>query len=294
MCKVHSHVEIGPWQGMVGTAQVPAGGGTPGSGVDFTEYRVTAAAGSRSENTADEDPFETSFTVSAAGDHLVEYRSTDNAGNQEAIKSVAFSIADGDPDAPRSRAFADPSTGAAPLLVQFSATGLDPQGGQLIYEWDFGDGGGSFNQSPTHTYTTAGTYTAKVTATDRAGQDRHRHGPDRRHPDATGAGGAARRRSRGPGWRRSTVQFSAQATDPDGDPRDLPYLWDFATGARPSSGPTSSTPTGARTYTATVMVTDSGGAFDTAEVRWSRIRRATCRRPCRRRRPRGPAPRRCG
>ena len=34
----------------------------------------------------------TTFNVSAAGSHVVEYRSADKAGNTEATKSVAFSI----------------------------------------------------------------------------------------------------------------------------------------------------------------------------------------------------------
>ncbi len=99
VCKVHSSRASGAWEGMVGTAEVTAGGGaTPGSGVDFTEYRVNTGGATgnwvRSENTAGANPFDTSFTVSAPGSHVVEYRSTDNAGNQETpIKSVAFSIA---------------------------------------------------------------------------------------------------------------------------------------------------------------------------------------------------------
>ena len=44
----------------------------------------------RAENTAGDDPFETAFTVSADGEHVVEYRSTDSAGNEEPVKSVAF------------------------------------------------------------------------------------------------------------------------------------------------------------------------------------------------------------
>ncbi len=111
----------------------------------------------RSDNTGGDDPFETSFTVDDEGSHVVEYRSTDNAGNQEAIKSVAFSIAAADPDAPSVEGFADPATGAAPLLVQFSATGLDPQGGPLDVRVGLrDDGSGSFKQSPEHTYTGAG------------------------------------------------------------------------------------------------------------------------------------------
>ncbi len=170
VCKVHSSRASGAWEGMVGTAEVTAGGGDPGLGRRLhrvpPERRRTWV---RSENTAGDDPFETSFTVSGAGDHLVEYRSTDNAGNQEATKSVDFSIARRGPGGADGAGFADPVAGAAPLLVQFSASGHDPQGGELPYEWDFGDGGGSFNQSRAHV-PEAGTYTATVTVTDPQGR----------------------------------------------------------------------------------------------------------------------------
>ena len=36
---------------------------------------------------------------------------------------------------------ADPVSGSAPLDVRFTASGRDPEGGALIYTWDFGDGG---------------------------------------------------------------------------------------------------------------------------------------------------------
>ena len=41
LCKLHSHKGTDAWEGMVGKVTVAAGGGTtPGSGVDYTEYRV--------------------------------------------------------------------------------------------------------------------------------------------------------------------------------------------------------------------------------------------------------------
>ena len=75
------------------------------------------------------------------------------------------------------------------------------------------------------------------------------------------------RRPRARASRRSTVAFSAQAIDPDGDARDIIYLWDFGDGGANAFGRdvehTYRTP---GTYTATVTATDSGGAFDTDEV----------------------------
>lgn len=62
-----------------------------------------------------------------------------------------------------------PTTGQAPLPVQFAANGADPEGGPLTYAWNFGDGGAATASNPPHTYATAGTFTASVVVTDNAG-----------------------------------------------------------------------------------------------------------------------------
>jgi PKD repeat protein len=65
---------------------------------------------------------------------------------------------------------ATPTSGTAPLVVSFNATGSsDPDAGDFIlgYEWDFGDGTPFSNSNaPSHTYTTAGTYTARLRVMD--------------------------------------------------------------------------------------------------------------------------------
>ncbi len=63
-------------------------------------------------------------------------------------------------------ASASDEAGKAPLTVEFSAEGTctDAQG---TFSWDFGDGSASSNrQNPTHTYASAGMYTARVTLAD--------------------------------------------------------------------------------------------------------------------------------
>ena len=141
VCRLHASFTGGAWSGMVGTAAVsPATVTNPPSGVDFTEYRVNGGAWTRKTNDGGANPFATSLTVSAEGSHTVEYRSADEAGNVEATKSVAFSVDLPDPGFPVIQAFADPSSGAAPLLVRFSAAGFDPDGGSLAYKWEFADG----------------------------------------------------------------------------------------------------------------------------------------------------------
>ena len=67
--------------------------GTGGTGVEWTEYRIDGGGWTRSDNTASADPFVTTFTVRTRGDHTVEFRSRDRAGNvEDPPKSVSFTI----------------------------------------------------------------------------------------------------------------------------------------------------------------------------------------------------------
>ena len=80
---------------------------------------------------------------------------------------------DGDENqAPAAAVDATPGTGAAPLQVAFGAAGsVDPEGGDLSYEWDFGDGSApSTGPAAQHLYTAPGTYTATLTVTDELGE----------------------------------------------------------------------------------------------------------------------------
>ncbi|WP_370517512.1 ThuA domain-containing protein [Pseudactinotalea sp. HY160] len=68
---------------------------------------------------------------------------------------------------PIARIASDVTSGPIPLEVTFSADGSrDPDGGEVTYAWDFGDGSTSTEANPTHTYTGAGNYTATLTVTD--------------------------------------------------------------------------------------------------------------------------------
>jgi uncharacterized protein YkwD/chitodextrinase len=72
-------------------------------------------------------------------------------GNQEPLASLS----------------ADPLSGEAPLTVGFDASGSsDPDGNIVSYDWIFGDSATASGVSPTHEYTSAGTYTVTLTVTD--------------------------------------------------------------------------------------------------------------------------------
>ncbi len=62
---------------------------------------------------------------------------------------------------------ATPTTGTAPLSVQFTDTSINA----VSTSWNFGDGAVSADTNPTHVYTEAGTYTVTLTATGESGSD---------------------------------------------------------------------------------------------------------------------------
>ena len=66
---------------------------------------------------------------------------------------------------------ATPTSGTAPLAVNFSAAGSTDSDGTIVaYAWNFGDGGSQTGGTTAQrTYSTAGTYTATLTVTDNAG-----------------------------------------------------------------------------------------------------------------------------
>ncbi|MFD7896521.1 ThuA domain-containing protein [Streptomyces sp. NPDC059743] len=74
---------------------------------------------------------------------------------------------------PVAKATASATNGPLPLEVAFSSEGsTDPDGDALSYAWDF-DGDGTYDSTeaaPTHTYTTAGDFTAQLKVTDSTGR----------------------------------------------------------------------------------------------------------------------------
>ena len=99
------------------------------------------------------------------------YRSTDHAGNQEATKSVNFTIAAARPGGADGAGVRGSLVGSgAAGACSSRRPGSTRRAASCLYEWDFGDDSGSFDQSPRHTYSEPGTYTATVTVTDPQGK----------------------------------------------------------------------------------------------------------------------------
>ena len=167
----------------------------------------------------------------------------------------------------------------------------DPDGDQLTYKWEFGDGGTAFGAEAEHRYLTPGDRTATLTVTDTAGntdtatiaitvEDPVGNAP----PTVTAAAVPAS------GTIPLDVQFSATGTDPDGDA--LTYRWSFGDGSDDVAGRRARhVYTRNGTFTATVTATDRAGTPTPTRSRSrSATRRAIRRRRSKRRpiRPAGP------
>ena len=103
-----------------GPTQVTLAGADSGSGLDKLEYRLDGG---------DWTTYSAPVTISGNGPHTLEHRATDVAGNVGAVGTGTYTIQGAAPGAPVIEAFADPSSGSAPLDVHFSVDGIDPDGG---------------------------------------------------------------------------------------------------------------------------------------------------------------------
>ena len=155
------------------------------------------------------------------------------------------------PSPPVSASFsANPSSGQAPLTVQFT----DRSSGPVVsWSWDFGDGSSGSAQNPAHTYNSAGSYTVTLTVANSSGQT-----SSASHsiavaspPPPVSAGFSASPTS---GQAPLGVQFTDQSSGPV-----VSWSWDFGDGASSSAQNPAHTYNNAGSYTVTLTVANSAG-----------------------------------
>lgn len=112
-------------------------------------------------------------TYTSAGSYTAQVTVTDGASyTNRQIRSYIVTVTAITPTLQVS-ATGTPNSGTAPLTVNFQTIvggGLSP----YTYSWTFGDGSTSHTANPSHTYSSAGTYTAQVIVTDSASQTQTR------------------------------------------------------------------------------------------------------------------------
>jgi PKD repeat protein len=108
-------------------------------------------------------------TYTKTGTYSVKLIVKDSTGRDNELKTsyITVTAAPVVPVAPVAAFRSDKQSGNAPLTVQFTdqSTGTTP----LTYAWNFGDGGTSNSRSPSHVYTTVGTFNVVLTVTNIAG-----------------------------------------------------------------------------------------------------------------------------
>lgn len=197
-------------------------------------------------------------TYSTIGVYPVTLTVVDDQG---LVGTANLSITVNANQAPTAIISATPTSGTAPLTVSFSSTGSsDPEGTALTYAWTFGPTGAtSTSANPSYTYTTAGTYSARLTVKDAQGLASSTASTTITvNPAPNQAPTAKVAATPTSGSAPLAVAFSsAGSSDPEGSA--LTYSWNFGNGATSTSANPSYTYTTAGTYTATLTVRDSLG-----------------------------------
>ena len=208
------------------------------------------------DNSAAVSGVKADHSYATAGTYTVTLTVTDSAGQstQETTQIIATAAEDFAPTASFTMTTA---TGEAPFLASFDASGSSDDNNIASYSWDFGDNSAAASDVKTsHSYDTAGTFTAILTVTDNAGQS-HKTGttitvtaPIDDAPVAsftmnTTSGDAP-------------LSTTFNATNSSDDNGITSYSWDFGDGSALATGVTAAhTYTLAGTFNATLLVTDT-------------------------------------
>ena len=100
------------------------------------------------------------------GTYSVSLTVTNSAGQNTRTRAGYINVS-APTSAPQADFTANPTNGTAPLVVQFTDQST---GSPVAWSWDFGDGQVSSQRNPSHTYSVAGNFTVRLTASNSAGQ----------------------------------------------------------------------------------------------------------------------------
>jgi len=192
-----------------------------------------------------------SHEYASAGSYSVTLIATNSAGSDTVTRAGYITVIKST-TAPAAAFVSNISSGTVSLAVQFvDASTSSPTG----WAWSFGDGSTSAEQNPSHTYTSAGTYTVTLTATNAGGSD-----------TVTKTGFITVSTSSSepvasfvPAVTSGTIPLAVQFVDTSTN-SPTSWVWSFGDGGTSSEKNPSHTYTTAGTYTVTLTVTNTGGS----------------------------------
>ncbi len=160
-----------------------------------------------------------------------------------------------------------PTSGEVPLDVNFSNSSSDA----TSYSWTFGDGGTSTATNPSHTYTSAGTYTVALTATNSCGNDVHTMTD---YITVTCTAPTA-----GFTGTPTSGDYPLDVTFTDASTGATSYSWNFGDGGTSTSANPTYTYTAAGTFTVTQTVTNSCGNDELIRTDYITVTESPCYAP---------------
>lgn len=189
-----------------------------------------------------------SHTYASAGTFSATLTVTDNQSHSVTTSPITISV--GPPLSVSGSGY--PTSGSAPMPVSFSSA---PTGGTppYSYDWNYGDGSAhGTTQNPSHTYASAGSFTASLTVSDSASHTASIT-PISLTVTAPLSGSASATPSSGSVPFTTTLAATASGGTPP-----YAYGWNFGDGSASGSGQSvGHTYNSIGTFTATVTVTDS-------------------------------------
>ncbi len=196
-----------------------------------------------------------SHTYNSAGTYTVTLTVSGPGGSDTRTRASYVTVTT-PPPAPVANFSGTPTSGTAPLAVSFS----DQSSGSIsTYSWNFGDGGTSSATSPSHTYTSAGTYDVSLTVSGPGGSDtltRTSYISVSEPPPVADFSGTPTS-----GNAPLVVSFSDASTG-----SVSAWSWDFGDGGSSTSASPSHTYSSAGTYDVSLTVTGPGGSDTVTRV----------------------------
>ncbi len=207
-----------------------------------------------------------STSTNLPGQYTLRLRVSDSDGLED-VAEIIFHVQNGAGNvSPVAYFTASDTVGQAPLTIDFNSTlSTDPDGSINSRNWNFGDGRSSSATNPSHTFDSAGNYTVQLTVTDNDGAAGVKLLPI----IVTGGGNQPPTAVASANPTSGTVPLSVQftgsnSTDADGSISN--FDWNFDDGGSSTAADPSHTYNVAGSYQAWLIVTDDGGAKDTAFV----------------------------
>jgi PKD repeat protein len=201
------------------------------------------------------------------GTYLVTLTVTDNDGATDSDTLTITVTGGGSNQPPTAVIAATPSSGPAPLTVNFNAAGSSDADGSIVsYAWNFGDGRTSTRVNPRIRYNSNGVYTVTLTVIDDDGATGTTStlitvgsGPVNQPPTAVASANVTS------GTAPLSVNFTGSGSS-DSDGSIVSYAWVFGDGGSATTANPSHSYTTAGSYVATLTVTDDDGATDTDTI----------------------------